>query len=331
MITEKCFCKLGDYQVKDMVARREIDFLNNVLDEQLGKINKLFEEINFLNNVGDEQLEMINTLRKDVDFLIDTWEEELVTLPEIVAQLIARVDALAIKQDRDSENLANCIGNVSNLFKQVEQIKDDIENIKNDVDSGDGAEVESVLGTWTFKESIEPLPTCFEVSFVASNGREYYSMDNYGGGLLYLNDGEAETAYMDEWYTGFQTINIIEEPTNTEFITWLKANARKLESVVGVWVFNDELSVPGEMYDKTYHLSYSVNTPDGMKFTFVNMAFDYTGKVSFYDVLGFGLEPAYDNGWMEEHYKTIIITGGAIDETFINWLKANATKQITGT
>lgn len=94
--------------------------------------------------------------------------------------------------------------------------------------SGDTGGNESVVGTWMFNESIELPGTLFDVVF-ASNGNNYDAIEDFNG-LIYVSNKDymTDTAYSESsgWETEeFRTIEILEEPTDKDFIAWLKANA----------------------------------------------------------------------------------------------------------
>lgn len=103
-------------------------------------------------------------------------------------------------------------------------------------------------------------------------------------------------------------------------------------SIVGTWVFNDEITAPEEIRNKTYYFGFVVGTPnDGIQQMgdFVVM-YDEENNflyLSYYSDV-YTLDDAYDGefGWSEEMYKKIIITKPPTDEAFIDWLKENATK-----
>lgn len=93
-----------------------------------------------------------------------------------------------------------------------------------------GGSNDSVVGTWVFKDVIERPNKNFEVSFTC-NGNKYVAIET--SDAIYYSvvvDDETDPAYsllQNRWYEGYQTITITEQPTDTEFIEWLKANAEK--------------------------------------------------------------------------------------------------------
>ena len=104
-------------------------------------------------------------------------------------------------------------------------------------------EAESIVGTWVFNSYLNKPYTSDTIPYIVdfkSDNKTFYSMrivstDNYIGKLYYCNANddyyaynftEVETSgtFTDEAY---RTIEIINEPTDTTFIEWLKANATK--------------------------------------------------------------------------------------------------------
>ena len=89
-----------------------------------------------------------------------------------------------------------------------------------------------------------------------------------------------------------------------------------------VWVFNDEITIPEELWGKTCSLAFICNGyvmhsvyfyDDGACFSF------YSDEQSY--------EHAYytDDGWQYEGVNAITITEMPTDETLLAWIKANAT------
>lgn len=214
-----------------------------------------------------------------------------------------------------------------------------------------GTDENSIVGIWVFKNELS-IPNDFygkEYTFryfvhdIPDEGSvEHTALGFLNDGAKYMEclraDGEWTTVYQGTvgWFgdmQAYKTITIIDEPTDATFIAWLKANATRQESVVGTWVFKDELSVLEgleEMSSKTYPLSFSVNAPNGYVLTFTGMGLDSAGEVSFYDADGSGITPAYSEDWLDEKYKTITITKAPTDETFIAWFRANAKNKEVG-
>lgn len=98
---------------------------------------------------------------------------------------------------------------------------------------------DELAGTWLFNDTLtyESVQDTFNFE---SNGRAYTSLmvsafdwSDYENAMAYVDSGENPAYYFSSntWLeTGFKTINIISEPTDTAFITWLKANATKQET-----------------------------------------------------------------------------------------------------
>lgn len=105
------------------------------------------------------------------------------------------------------------------------------------------------------------------------------------------------------------------------------------DSIVGTWVFKDELTKPDEMPINSY-CDYYANTSDGLQrmnevyISFVDEENSDNFTISYYGD-EYSVDDVYekDYGWSEEKYKTIKILTEPTDQTFIAWLKANATKQ----
>lgn len=97
----------------------------------------------------------------------------------------------------------------------------------------------------------------------------------------------------------------------------------------GNCVFHNVLSIPEEMYVKSYYFTYSVIAPNDEVWTFNEICFDSSGEISFYDVNGYGIETVYypSSGWSNKNYKNIKIIEPPTDETFIAWLNENTTKE----
>lgn len=90
---------------------------------------------------------------------------------------------------------------------------------------------ESIVGTWKLNGAIAPSSKDFRVHFT-NNGEEYYAMEFGQDGYLYysveMTDYSMEVYDNNGWLDDlYRTIEILEEPTDAEFITWLKANATK--------------------------------------------------------------------------------------------------------
>lgn len=93
------------------------------------------------------------------------------------------------------------------------------------------------------------------------------------------------------------------------------------ESIVGTWVFNDTL-VDYESFQMDGHSENFNFSSNGKNYS--TMMFD--GVATFY--LVYDTTRAYSgSSWNNQAYKTINITTEPTNDSFIAWLKANATKQ----
>jgi hypothetical protein len=146
----------------------------------------------------------------------------------------------------------------------------------------------------------------------------------------------------------YKTIEITEEPTDETFITWLKANATKQVVVDNgvyykfqlsdgkTWTFNDELNFDGlevgvkyvadyeSEHTNVMNIGFSVTETSGvLSLNFIEFKYggDYPTRVYLSDVL-WGMPP----GWLSEAYKHITFITLPTDETFLTWLRANATE-----
>lgn len=201
-----------------------------------------------------------------------------------------------------------------------------------------------LVGTWVFYDEIsvpeEMQGKSYYFGYTVNSayvGKEimnelYFYYDTWQFISYYGETSSVEDAYDSEY--GWQnenckTITITEAPTDTNFIAWLKANATKLESVCGTWVFKDKLSIPEEMRGNEYSIGYSVNTPNDGVQTFDSIVFyDDGAEVAFYrNSDGYFIDCVYGDGWTKETFKTITIIDEPTDATFINWLRDNATKK----
>lgn len=218
-----------------------------------------------------------------------------------------------------------------------------------------GSADNSIVGTWVFKGDYISLPYdmygktyYFSYYFNDTNGKvelnEFQFSDDYGA-THYIAYANNETGYYAEvyddnrqWgsnYEKYKTITITKAPTDTTFIDWLKANATKQESVVGTWKFKDELDMSEAMRNKIYYFDYSVETEDSGVQTMKAMRFMFYGNVKQLTYIIDEDNPyiVYNEsegllqGWSDERYKTITIDEDPTDDTFIAWLKENATRE----
>ena len=97
------------------------------------------------------------------------------------------------------------------------------------------------------------------------------------------------------------------------------------ESIVGTWVFNDGSALDNLSNSTTpFNVSFTCN---GQTYSYMKCDED-SGNEGMWS-LYYGTDEAYGwgIGWYDQAYRTINITSEPTDETFITWLKANATKQ----
>ena len=191
---------------------------------------------------------------------------------------------------------------------------------------------DSIVGTWRFNETLTPLGRSVEVKFISnsmnfnvidctewSGGDIYYSQD-IGDEDEFAYDGSVSNEWADET---FRTIIITEEPTDAEFITWLKANATKYENIVGTWELNNELSMPLE--DITVNVCSVLLYAEGYELLYKSMSVGSDIAVLYsgdYQCL------LYDGGWEDDCLKQITFITEPDNTEFITWLKSNATKII---
>lgn len=144
-------------------------------------------------------------------------------------------------------------------------------------------------------------------------------------------DGTDYVVYQDKTYywglDAYKTITITggEDIQNETFITWLKANATKQESIVGTWVFNDGLPLPSFAGEKI-EIGFTCN---GCEYN--GMLIGGDGTVYYYYAYGGNIIP-YDtnNGWDGEMYQKVTFTtdviSGATNKLFREWLDIAAIK-----
>lgn len=114
---------------------------------------------------------------------------------------------------------------------------------------------DSIIGTWVFNDSLDfsSFSENWYADFNFTNGSTVYPYCGYNhfgenseyNKLVYYNaDGSGITVYKlgSGWVAqAYKTITIETETEDTFFISWLKANATKQESIVGTWRFNNVL------------------------------------------------------------------------------------------
>ncbi len=98
-----------------------------------------------------------------------------------------------------------------------------------------------------------------------------------------------------------------------------------MESIVGTWMFNDRVDVSSTYGN--WNISYSFVDSSGKTVTYTRINVS-NSKYAIYYYIGASSITAYSGGaWNNANYQTITILEEPTDETFITWLKANATKQ----
>lgn len=141
---------------------------------------------------------------------LSTATNSFITHLGTIAGSGAKVTVGGVEYSVDSAKLANAISELEGTLDELS-----------------GSEDEGIIGTWVFNDTIEPAD--FDITVHFSCGDEVYDRIQLNGSMYYHNDEGTTFAYSsygwDEEY--LKTITILEEPTDAEFITWLKANATK--------------------------------------------------------------------------------------------------------
>ena len=239
-------------------------------------------------------------------------------------------------------------------------------------------ESDSIVGEWLLKDTIdEEFDLYFDFVSNGANGNDeivfacFYNIYTDSGYLWYESDFISAIAYSaDGWKDeSCKSIKIISDGDNPaeakevleriatrisggtslyirkngEWVYEREANLNggdsdADDSIVGTWVFKDELTMPDEM-QTCFYCDYYANTNDGLKrmnvvyINFVDEENSDNFVISYYGD-EYSVDDVYEKayGWSldsndEEKYKTIKILTEPTDQTFIAWLKANATKQ----
>ncbi len=214
------------------------------------------------------------------------------------------------------------------------------------------SEDDSLVGTWVFNDwpSLRDVYDEFNFEFdmygsgdvdtkfcdtMYVDGSDMFYCEGSDFQYYVFNDG-------DGWYWDeYKTIRITSEPTDTDFIAWLKENAKKqggsgggsgtypdeTDFFIGTWYFNssvpldymnDDFNFTVDMY---YGSSYIEETLycDGMECDSSSELYYLGGSDNYFVADGSG-------GWHEEDYRTIHITTEPTDETIKQWIWENATK-----
>ena len=196
---------------------------------------------------------------------------------------------------------------------------------------------ESIIGTWTFNETIDTFGSTISSSAstilkFTCDGVEYDSM--YVSLGEHLNYGDTVVYWFMDMPSGwedakYRTITITEGSFDKNFVNWLKANATKQESkVIGTWMFNDvlygeDVYFPNMEFVSNGQILHSIIGTDGTDGKLYRL--DYaTSNDGLSGVIGVYSDV---NGWYGPQERQIItITKEYPYESFFTWLKANATK-----
>ena len=137
----------------------------------------------------------------------------------------------------------------ANAVKQSNQfayVAPSINELPTDAPTGSMAVVggDSICGTWYFNEMLTFELFAATVSFVCA-GNDYEMIGNTNGSWVSLTSLMGTLFYDDCWEEEeYRTIEILSEPTDATFISWLKENATQTEVKTTVNLFciriNDE-------------------------------------------------------------------------------------------
>ena len=253
------------------------------------------------------------------------------------------------KTDSSARNLTDAVDNLIEGYGQGggdpwdEDFSVVGEPIPDDDCSGSGAD-NSIVGTWVFNDnvSLDIAPAMFQVMFyVYDEGyREFDSLTVSDAEITYDGlHGIEEGIYEDGvgWNVeSYKTITITEEPTDEAFITWLKENATKTEtiSIVGIWWFKPEISKPtfyngdGDPPLMRFHvpdLLYAYQE-DFKAIKYGSKFMSYSDNDGIDTVTHINVYNFETNKWINETYRKICITEEPTNDEFKTWLKENATK-----
>ena len=176
--------------------------------------------------------------------------------------------------------------------------------------------------------------------------------DSYVNGCRkeYICDTDADFANLPEACTGSMAVSLESGKVyvvNTQG-EWVEFGASSggggSDSIVGTWVFRDELNFDDLTLGTEYSISCTYTNPEGVEAQFTTIRANLRGETV--TELGYGEPKAYmggaigyvsvyysdiyagmPQGWGDEAYKTITILEEPSDAEFITWLKANAVKQ----
>ena len=154
---------------------------------------------------------------------------------------------------------------------------------------------------------------------------------------FYSDDDEIHRAYINQIFPIVAGENIEFELDENNGSPFLKINAKgNDDSLVGTWVFNDQLTLTSDIdvdVDFTGYDEYGVKREFNRLKIAVIMDDPYTVSdysVCYYDSDGnaYVVCDTMDAVWYNDASRTIFITTQPSDKEFITWLKENATKQV---
>lgn len=237
-----------------------------------------------------EKVDTSNLATVDKITSIDTWMSGVSELDK--SDGISWRDSFAINDTLASGEIYHRIPIVAgnNVEFEVDQ-----ENQVVKINATGGGSAESVVGTWVFNDVLN-IPEGFNgrrftVSFTTTgwynetqqmNEIYFYTTDGEDILSYYGPNGDYDDIYCNGWgsYHNFNIITITEEPTDIEFVTWLKANATKQEEsgasnglempqirFVGMpcegWFGYVDLSDLGEQYKDLCDIKFTVEIVGG--------------------------------------------------------------------
>lgn len=175
----------------------------------------------------------------------------------------------------------------------------------------------------SYAGNVDYIDVCFDDGI-------FFCLDDYtevltSGDVLVVvavGEGDADTdgdgiIYTDSDYSNEIIYTTTDEPED--------------ETIVGTWIFNENISVNGSAW-------YSVNfTSNGVSYIAFSDRNSQTADIHDMSLRYFKTSTTYDTAfgadgsWRNEAYRTVTISEEPTDEEFVTWLKANATKQDVNT
>lgn len=243
---------------------------------------------------------------------------------------IAPTFSLPVRVDDEWKLATSGAVNVNGAWKNIAQMFSKVDGNWVECMGGEPP----IEGTWRFNSTIDsntlPMTAC---KFKDANGAIYYGIGtnsgdfpvfytNMVGGkeLLIIENGE----WIDEAYRTITFIEPVSASTYKDFATWFKANAIKLVSISGTWVFNVN---PTSILDHEFYDSDGVFISNGT--TYRGMTYDSGDSdlayirqdASPWDVYDYTYH-TWENG---EIYRTItFIDTQMVPKDFYQWFTANA-------